>query len=698
MPTFEIGPDKPGDLRTARPYFLVPLLGLDAAKGVHHHRDRIIDYVKDQEFTDVFLLSHGWHRNFFSAVAAYDRLISRFAALSRRGRLQPKTQPFRPLFLAMHWNSDPQEDAWVDTAGRRDKSSFLARAAALFEPAAHISEGAFLNALEDLYEFMTYISAPDVKAFAPDADRLDTQVFTALTQNCEVRGRLDGGPPTPPEEKVALIWRCYDEAEPQRVLLDQAESPQAFANPFSALSNLLKFLVAAVGLFALLGLIPKLLGVFHISTPDLLQRAVGWLAGRPVVGPALEWVAPRGGSVHWGRLLTALTAAAAAILGGTIFWQQTLRHGRGARGLPVLAVGSWLPLQLLLTLPLLLYLFTTFLFRTPLVLLAPLAYGYGPAWHGSRLLSLVAFLLACVAVSFGAGALDLPVSGLSDERPPAGRRIRDGLAWVARLPIRAFRLSVAPDSRSLGLAEGLEKQLAFWEMQRKGVRAGCEAGRFVDGLLQTLQAARSPALADARIHLIGHSFGGLVLVNAARVLAAAPRPFDSLILLQAAIGSAWFAREPWCRNGEVLRGVLACVYSAYDMANGFYYPASNNGRMAAGYVGLCRVGSRRGRAQCLGKGGLFASLSQPPDLASHVHGAAPYALNLDASRLIYAGDAAAGGGHDDVYKDDVIHMLWAITQLCDRTYFPFASPGGATASAQQGRTAVDEDLHPGHVP
>ena len=49
------------------------------------------------------------------------------------------------------------------------------------------------------------------------------------------------------------------------------------------------------------------------------------------------------------------------------------------------------------------------------------------------------------------------------------------------------------------------------------------------------------------------------------------------------------------------------------------------------------------------------------DLA--VQGEAPYALNLDASRLIYDGSPAAGGGHDDVYKDDVIHMLWAINQL-----------------------------------
>ncbi len=41
----------------------------------------------------------------------------------------------------------------------------------------------------------------------------------------------------------------------------------------------------------------------------------------------------------------------------------------------------------------------------------------------------------------------------------------------------------------------------------------------------------------------------------------------------------------------------------------------------------------------------------------------PLLLNLDASRLIYEGDKATGGGHDDIFKDDVVNLAWAVTRV-----------------------------------
>lgn len=41
----------------------------------------------------------------------------------------------------------------------------------------------------------------------------------------------------------------------------------------------------------------------------------------------------------------------------------------------------------------------------------------------------------------------------------------------------------------------------------------------------------------------------------------------------------------------------------------------------------------------------------------------PFLLNLDASRLISEGNAALGGGHNDIFKDDVVNLIWAVTQL-----------------------------------
>jgi hypothetical protein len=133
------------------------------------------------------------------------------------------------------------------------------------------------------------------------------------------------------------------------------------------------------------------------------------------------------------------------------------------------------------------------------------------------------------------------------------------------------------------------------------------------------------------------------------------------------LASDWFNNEPNLLSH--IEGTLACIYSGYDTANGFYYPVANNGRMAAGYVGLYRVGANAAPL-ALGEGGLFASLVIPPKLPvdiaaqlSRTNQTWNKAVNLDASRLIYFGPAATGGGHTDIFKDDVIHLLWAVTTL-----------------------------------
>src|ERR1700693_2592675 len=95
---FYLGPDCEGDLRLQRPYFLVPLLAdtpLEEQQGV---RERMLRWLEKagQEVTDICILSHGWHRNFFSATQAYDRLVSALSVLLGRQRL-PSPQPFHPL-------------------------------------------------------------------------------------------------------------------------------------------------------------------------------------------------------------------------------------------------------------------------------------------------------------------------------------------------------------------------------------------------------------------------------------------------------------------------------------------------------------------------------------------------------------------------------------------------------------------------
>ena len=63
--------------------------------------------------------------------------------------------------------------------------------------------------------------------------------------------------------------------------------------------------------------------------------------------------------------------------------------------------------------------------------------------------------------------------------------------------------------------------------------------------------------------------------------------------------------------------------------------------------------------------GLLASLTEPLHLRDHVTDpdGRPLVLNLDGSRIIFEGGIALGGGHGDIFKDDVVHLVWSVTTL-----------------------------------
>src|SRR5579871_6129520 len=100
-------------LLNRRPYFVLPL-GLansDCRNPTEAIRAQVIAATQATNATDLFVVSHGWHRNLFAGIAAYDRLLGRFAALKARNRLSGADEA-RPIFVAVHWNSDPEEDGW----------------------------------------------------------------------------------------------------------------------------------------------------------------------------------------------------------------------------------------------------------------------------------------------------------------------------------------------------------------------------------------------------------------------------------------------------------------------------------------------------------------------------------------------------------------------------------------------------------
>ncbi len=654
--------------------------------------------------TDVYILSHGWHRNFYSAIAAYDRLVSRMFTLLHRGRL-PAEPEYLPLFLTVHWHSDPGEDYWEDDQGRRKKESFLHNIERVFErPLAQVErqrqpEQRFTAVFEEIFELFSQMCAPGAHALSNPMFEKRSKKLADRIGSFEMKDAPGAGN----SQKAAAIWRCYHEAKPHRVLLDQHQPPREFQNPVVAIWNSIRFVAGLCGLaFAIWILIQVVLRLVAIQS-------------LPTVAPA------EGGSsstVLWVAL--GMFVAFVVSLGVFFFNIETHSHTTSRRGLRSTCVMlAWVYLQCL--------------FSVWLVLLLLLTYSLG--W----------FLRMPFLYDERIGRRNQAITEEQTSEEAIGRKrlyyTRYLLAKVARIPLSWLKDSIPKDSQKLNsFAHGLDSYAAFWEMQMRAAMTGMHTARFVANLFADEKLASH--IGDARIHLLGHSFGGLVVSNAVRHLALdraiapvwAGRKIHTLCLVQGALGSAWFKNES--KLFDLVEGSVTSIYSNYDSANWFYYPVGNRGRYSAGAVGLCDINQditavklpldywyhlkddhfhvlkeqgvpeyilmklaglrnevflgEEGMGRALREvldpsemnmfgeaiqfaawnsdNGLFASLTGPPDLAEHLHSRyprqqRPWLLNLDASRLIHEGSLATGGGHNDIFKDDLIHLTWAATRL-----------------------------------
>ncbi len=694
---FEIGPGPNKDIRERRPYFLLPLLELTSAQETTDRIEVMAGWVKaavlrqaaaepaKTRVTDVYVFSHGWHRNFFAAVAAYDRLFSRFVGLFRRGKLEPVDgTAFVPVFVALHWHSDPHQDHWVDDSGRRHLASFLENARAGFSFRPGTSDAQFLDDFERLYQLLTQMAAPGSDALSDPGIAADAG---SLLDDIDRRYEIRGGPGATATEKAAVVWTCYHEAQVKRVLLSQGEKARAFGGPGTALRALVKF-AAAGGLMALV--LQQFGGQAKAGLADVWGEFWTWYTQLPLVDRlaglwemAPSWptsgdwradlVAALMGAIAfvWKHALFGwllffpLAAAGMLLLYGMARWESYWRDAREKQhrareavgaGFGFLALLFWLPAQLFLTAPVLVYLAITYF-------LGGMFAGVITLLHRER----------------------ATIDGPARRNSPS---FRETAAVPARWPVAMLKRACPRESIAGRLAAALDNQLAFFEMQRKAVSAGEAAGEVIHQVVSRLKllgadpeiAALGGGAWDPRVHLIGHSFGGSVVLNAARRLAALPvadRPnVHSISLLQAAVASGWLQGETQLQ--DMVSGAIACCYSGYDLANGFYYPFGNNSRMAAGYVGL--VGDSRKRFPIfLGAKGEYATLVTPPPLGESIRRILAWrqqhwpnqpaqqggavVLNVDCSRFVYEGNPLLGGGHGDIFKNDIVHLIWAVTTL-----------------------------------
>ncbi|MHC4741979.1 MAG: hypothetical protein ACYS8Z_08720 [Planctomycetota bacterium] len=208
------------------------------------------------------------------------------------------------------------------------------------------------------------------------------------------------------------------------------------------------------------------------------------------------------------------------------------------------------------------------------------------------------------------------------------------------------------------------RQLSFWKMKDRARRIGEGGGHALLGKLQ--QAASS----DTRFHLMGHSFGCIVVSSA---VAGPPgvqslaRAVDSLFLVQGALSLWSFCPDiPYSPgesgylnriiSGELVRGPIVTTRSKYDTAVGKLYPpaAKISGDLVLDddlprYGGLGAFGARG-----LGDQAEDINLQSPT---------APYGFkpgrvyNIDASRIIKNGGGFSGA-HNDIAHPEVAHAMW----------------------------------------
>ncbi len=128
-----------------------------------------------------------------------------------------------------------------------------------------------------------------------------------------------------------------------------------------------------------------------------------------------------------------------------------------------------------------------------------------------------------------------------------------------------------------GVAKMLN-QFAYFELKTRAGRVGQALGGILDA---------APELAQARIHLIGHSFGGRLVTSAAQAMSV--RKPQSMTLLQAAFSHNSFAQSlaypplfPAVTGGyrDVItqgkvKGPIAITHTWHDTAVGVAYPAAS---------------------------------------------------------------------------------------------------------------------------
>jgi hypothetical protein len=222
------------------------------------------------------------------------------------------------------------------------------------------------------------------------------------------------------------------------------------------------------------------------------------------------------------------------------------------------------------------------------------------------------------------------------------------------------------------------RQMSFWAMKHRARRVG-ETG--VHTLLIELQK-NAP---KARFHLMGHSFGCIVISAAVSgplsqgdITSRLLRPVHSLFLVQGALSLWSFAENiPFPPNmpgyfrpvkvpPTLVNGPIVTTRSTFDRAVGTFFPLAAKlgherllGEELPEFGGVGAFGIRGTAADTTHDMNVLNANAEYGFNAEHIY-------NIDASRIISHGRGPAGA-HSDITHPEIAHIFWqtALTGLAN---------------------------------
>ena len=217
----------------------------------------------------------------------------------------------------------------------------------------------------------------------------------------------------------------------------------------------------------------------------------------------------------------------------------------------------------------------------------------------------------------------------------------------------------------LGGILGPLRQLSYWTMKKRARSIG-ESG------MHSFVARLMTAAPDARIHLMGHSFGCIVvssILGGPEARHALPRKVDSVALIQGAVSLWAFGDEvhgdarkgyfnPWIARSAV-RGPIIVSRSIFDRAVGTLYPWASAAAFSDGAFDL--DDDNPPLLGAIGKFGIRgvkdAITRDMLDATGDYTFEAGKIYNLESSKFIKKGGGVSGA-HSDIDGPEVAHALW----------------------------------------